>query len=85
MPDGRGALCVAPGANSHAGALTGRTDRVTPHRLPALPAAAVLVRPDGHVCWAADTDDTTGLEQALDRWFGAAERAACEQIASEQL
>ncbi|MDT0459592.1 FAD-dependent monooxygenase [Streptomyces sp. DSM 41527] len=39
------------------------------------PAAAegetLLVRPDGHVCWAGRNDDTDGLRSALARWFGA--------------
>ncbi|MEG3631628.1 FAD-dependent monooxygenase [Streptomyces poriticola] len=37
--------------------------------------AAVLVRPDGHVAWAADGDrtpDTTALRTALTTWFGPA-------------
>ncbi len=36
--------------------------------------AAVLIRPDGYVAWAADTfgpDDTDRLRAALTRWFGA--------------
>ncbi|MEU5436779.1 FAD-dependent monooxygenase [Streptomyces sp. NPDC020719] len=33
-------------------------------------AAAVLVRPDGYVAWAADTAE--GLAPALERWFGPA-------------
>lgn len=32
----------------------------------------VLVRPDGYVAWAGDTNDAAGLESALTRWVGAA-------------
>lgn len=32
---------------------------------------AVLIRPDGHVCWAADHGDADGLKTVLNRWFGA--------------
>lgn len=38
------------------------------------PAAAMLIRPDGYVAWAADTFDEAaeaGLRAALQRWFGA--------------
>ena len=37
------------------------------------PAAAILIRPDGYVAWAADTFDPSaeaGLRAALQRWFG---------------
>ncbi|GAA0676097.1 FAD-dependent monooxygenase [Kitasatospora atroaurantiaca] len=33
--------------------------------------AALLVRPDGFVAWAADAPDTPGLPEALTAWFGA--------------
>jgi 3-(3-hydroxy-phenyl)propionate hydroxylase len=38
--------------------------------------AAVLIRPDGHVAWAADDDrtDTPALRAALTTWFGPAEQ-----------
>jgi hypothetical protein len=36
-----------------------------------LGAQAVLVRPDGHVCWAG-TEDTKGLASSLGAWFGQA-------------
>jgi hypothetical protein len=32
---------------------------------------ALLVRPDGHVCWAGRDDETDGLHAALTHWFGA--------------
>ncbi|OIN79469.1 FAD-dependent monooxygenase [Mycobacterium malmoense] len=37
------------------------------------PAAALLIRPDGYVAWAADTfgaAEEAGLQAALQRWFG---------------
>jgi 2-polyprenyl-6-methoxyphenol hydroxylase-like FAD-dependent oxidoreductase len=33
-------------------------------------AAALLIRPDGYVAWAADTAEPHGLRAALTRWFG---------------
>jgi 3-(3-hydroxy-phenyl)propionate hydroxylase len=33
------------------------------------PAAAVLIRPDGHVCWTGE-GTAAGLVPALTRWFG---------------
>ncbi|PWR14680.1 hypothetical protein DKT69_15140 [Micromonospora sicca] len=52
-----------------AAAATGWADRVdvVPAR-GALEAAALLVRPDGHLAWAGDPAD--GLTGALRRWFG---------------
>ena len=38
--------------------------------------AAMLIRPDGYVAWAADTfgaADADDLRAALERWFGPAE------------
>jgi hypothetical protein len=39
---------------------------------PSPPAAALLIRPDGYVAWAAatDTQDTSTLRDALVTWFG---------------
>ncbi|QZH57965.1 FAD-dependent monooxygenase [Mycolicibacterium farcinogenes] len=34
------------------------------------PAAALLIRPDGYVAWAADEFDENGLRAACARWFG---------------
>ncbi|RSM70675.1 2-polyprenyl-6-methoxyphenol hydroxylase [Kibdelosporangium aridum] len=36
--------------------------------------AALLIRPDGYVAWAAADDDAAGLTGALTGWFGAAKR-----------
>ncbi|MFB4306861.1 hypothetical protein [Actinomadura sp. GTD37] len=33
-----------------------------------VPASAMLVRPDGHVCWTSALPD---LEETLGSWFGA--------------
>ncbi|WP_372499291.1 aromatic-ring hydroxylase C-terminal domain-containing protein [Streptomyces sudanensis] len=44
-----------------------RVDAVDVPELPGLAAEAVLVRPDGYICWASGTP----LKQALHRWFGA--------------
>jgi hypothetical protein len=41
------------------------------------PAAALLIRPDGYVAWAADTfgtEEEAGLRTGLQRWFGPASR-----------
>jgi len=54
-------------------------DRVATEVLPAsdvppasdTSAVAVLIRPDGHICWAGDVEGT-GLAEALERWFGPA-------------
>jgi len=34
--------------------------------------AAMLVRPDGYVAWAADEPDKPGLDEAVHRWAGRA-------------
>jgi bifunctional hydroxylase/dehydrase len=48
----------------------------TPQELDALAgAAAILVRPDGYVAWAADNAD--GLTDSLRRWFGSPTAASC--------
>ncbi|WP_020666759.1 FAD-dependent monooxygenase [Amycolatopsis nigrescens] len=53
----------------------GRVDVVPVPELPGFDAAAVLVRPDGYVCWTAATGDSPTepvkrLEAALTGWFG---------------
>jgi flavin-dependent dehydrogenase len=52
----------------------GRVDMTTADSSSA-PAAALLIRPDGYVAWAADNcgpDDVARLRAALGRWFGRA-------------
>lgn len=81
MQTGRGLLLDTTGARSVAG-WEDRVDRVVdrpadaadPTDAPGDPigAAAVLLRPDGHVAWAGD--DPTSLAAATERWFGAAGR-----------
>ena len=54
------------------GTVSGWVDRVDRVRVVAAgspPATAVLVRPDGYVCWASEGSDE-GLREALGRWFG---------------
>lgn len=49
-----------------------RVDIITAH-CAAPPAAALLIRPDGYIAWAASASgqDNQGLRQALTTWFGA--------------
>ncbi|MFI9718897.1 FAD-dependent monooxygenase [Streptomyces sp. NPDC052396] len=73
LPDGRGLL-----VNFRAGAglealLAPWADRVD-HARGEIAADAVLLRPDGHVCWAGSADGA-GLAEALTRWFGPAAAA----------
>lgn len=66
---GRGLLIDQTGGLTQEG-WSDRVDRLDA-RSDELPAAAVLLRPDGHVAWAAmDGRGQDGLERALRRWFG---------------
>ncbi|MCS5713264.1 FAD-dependent monooxygenase [Herbiconiux sp. CPCC 205716] len=67
---GRGLLLDGTGTLEAEG-WTERVDRVTVagDDGSALPAPAVLLRPDGRVAWAGD--DTASLVRALERWFAA--------------
>lgn len=71
----RGVLLDLTGTGALAGAAAGWKDRVNvvSADCPEPPAAALLIRPDGHVAWAtdADTHPAEGLDQALAVWFGA--------------
>lgn len=77
--DGRGLLLDFTANKSLAELCCGRQDRlqyVATHATDKKGIAALLVRPDGFVAWAADasTDtnlDITGAEESTQRWFGA--------------
>ncbi|MCZ2523595.1 FAD-dependent monooxygenase [Streptomyces sp. HB2AG] len=80
LADGRGLLLelpgAAPGLGGAAGPWAGRVLRVRSADADGLDAAALLVRPDGHVCWASPDGGPAGgpdgLPAALARWFGPA-------------
>jgi 2-polyprenyl-6-methoxyphenol hydroxylase-like FAD-dependent oxidoreductase len=60
------------GATAAAAPWSDRVDALAA-RMAEPPAAALLIRPDGYVAWAADTfepDDAARLRGALHRWFG---------------
>jgi 2-polyprenyl-6-methoxyphenol hydroxylase-like FAD-dependent oxidoreductase len=61
-------------SGSGTGTPQGYTDRIVAARAdptPQIPAAAVLLRPDGHVAWeGSPTEDADGLAGALLAWFG---------------
>lgn len=73
----RGLLLDLTADAAMTGPVSGWADRVTAVRArcrsqPA-PAAAILIRPDGWVAWAAEAqapDPLLGLEEALRAWFG---------------
>lgn len=73
LPSGRAALLADPTSAAAAAVAEGWGDRVDCHG-PLGPAAngaeALLVRPDGHVCWAGRNDDADSLRSAFARWFG---------------
>lgn len=63
-------LTDSPALRTHADQWTDRVHIVTakpatPHNL-----TAALIRPDGFVAWATDTNSLDGLNTALHRWFG---------------
>ncbi|GAA2805104.1 FAD-dependent oxidoreductase [Crossiella cryophila] len=68
---GRGLLLRFDDGGS-AGVVGGWADRVDQVEVKADGwRGSVLVRPDGHVCWAGSGDGDGGLGAALTRWFGA--------------
>lgn len=71
---GRGALVDLTGGSAGLPATDGRDGHLDRVSLPAadgVDAAALLVRPDGFVAWAATAETgADGLEPALRRWFG---------------
>ncbi len=71
QPDGRGVLLSSRAGGRPAALAEPWTDRIarTTAELPG--AEAVLLRPDGYVCWAGPGDGT-GLREALTHWFGSA-------------
>jgi 2-polyprenyl-6-methoxyphenol hydroxylase-like FAD-dependent oxidoreductase len=73
LHDGRPVLLdLDGGAADAARDWADRVDSVGAHMVDR-PAAALLIRPDGYVAWAAETFDTaaeSGLRAALQRWFG---------------
>ncbi|WP_067666449.1 FAD-dependent monooxygenase [Nocardia miyunensis] len=70
-------LDLSGGAAAHAREWAERVDIVTATADHA-PAAALLIRPDGYVAWAATGSeiDADGLRDALTRWFGPARALA---------
>jgi 2-polyprenyl-6-methoxyphenol hydroxylase-like FAD-dependent oxidoreductase len=71
----RGVLLDLTDSGSFAGQARGWEDRVdiVTAQCIAAPAAALLIRPDGYVAWAASQDAPDGerLNHALTTWFGA--------------
>ncbi|MFB7300813.1 FAD-dependent monooxygenase [Streptomyces rubiginosohelvolus] len=78
LHDGRGVLFDLTGAAELRASLAGwagRVDVVTASPREGSDgsldgAAALLVRPDGHVAWAGGLSERDGLTEALGRWFG---------------
>jgi 2-polyprenyl-6-methoxyphenol hydroxylase-like FAD-dependent oxidoreductase len=73
LDDGRAVLLDLRGSSELSRELHGWSDRVrlVAASAPELPElAALLIRPDGYVAWAADDGDTRSARPALRRWFG---------------
>ncbi|TDD81171.1 hypothetical protein E1293_19280 [Actinomadura darangshiensis] len=58
-----------------AGAWAARVDHVQAEPRGDVPATAMLVRPDGHVCWTSGLPE---MEKALTSWFGAPNRSPAD-------
>ncbi len=74
LQDGRGLLLDFTASESLRALCNGREDRLRYFSSPARDEkglAALLVRPDGFVAWAADAhSDTTAAAHSIPRWFG---------------
>jgi 2-polyprenyl-6-methoxyphenol hydroxylase-like FAD-dependent oxidoreductase len=66
---GRGVLLEFDGAGGAVDRWADRVDHVPVQGQH--DAGAVLVRPDGYVCWAGESTSDDGLAEALTHWFGA--------------
>ncbi|HEX6446115.1 MAG TPA: FAD-dependent monooxygenase [Streptosporangiales bacterium] len=71
----RGGRFLLVSSTDHDAELSGWADRVETVRPSRPNGTTVLVRPDGHVAWAADEPASAGLVEACTRWLGAAEPA----------
>jgi bifunctional hydroxylase/dehydrase len=75
LRNGRPLALSLTGDATKLGDLSGWADRVdvlTAQPSPDLDATALLIRPDGHVAYAATgSDDGEGIRAAVTRWFGA--------------
>nr|WP_055501800.1 FAD-dependent monooxygenase [Nonomuraea pusilla] len=75
LRDGRGLLLTTADEATFAKAAEPWSARIgRAHAQAELGADAVLVRPDGYVCWAGSVADVSGLADALARWAGAPAR-----------
>jgi hypothetical protein len=74
LHQGRGVYLDLSGTGASTKALAGmanRLDVVVAQPVAEIDAAAVLLRPDGHVAWAGEPDgDAEGLSAAVKQWFG---------------
>jgi 2-polyprenyl-6-methoxyphenol hydroxylase-like FAD-dependent oxidoreductase len=76
---GRGVLLDLSDGHARLPDVTGWHDRIDVVTAPStqdIDAAAVLLRPDGHVAWAGDDGTTAGLETAVKAWFGEPRRSS---------
>ncbi len=74
LPDGRGALRLFRSEDAAIlRAIEPWRDRISTQVMPNSDGTtvAMLIRPDGHICWVGDPD-FSGLTEALGRWFGPA-------------
>ncbi|HEY2766008.1 MAG TPA: FAD-dependent monooxygenase [Pseudonocardiaceae bacterium] len=72
MHTGRGLLLDLTGADRLAGYHHAGVDLRSAVPAEQIDATAVLVRPDGHICWLCPAEPMSGLDAALQHWFGPA-------------